>query len=197
MTVYRYANEWNDQTLRPKRSEPYLEESEARERYENGGKSFDVIPEPDPSTGIPAWAMRIFTGDGAVKVTHYDARGTVTRITGFRRYEPGADAPVTGGGSGDARLFHDEIVDYFYPESDERQFEFQSSSSITAYIKPNGTSKVIYQDVEPGKQTTAEYRDVPVESYWADRPAFGEWAALADPNYGDSDIAAPTASAPA
>ena len=61
MTAYRYMSQWNSWTLRPIGSNPYLGEAEARERYETGGDAFEVIPEPDPVTGIPAWQMYVAT----------------------------------------------------------------------------------------------------------------------------------------
>src|SRR5690606_10251237 len=103
--------------------------------------------EPDAVSGVPAWSMRVYTGDGSFTVQHDNAAGSISRITGFRLY--------------DGRLFHDEVIDY-------------------------GTSKVISTNVEPGKETLEEYRGVPIDSYWAERPVFGEWEKLADPNYGDA-----------
>lgn len=172
MPQYRYMNQWNELTLRPVASEPYLDEAEARARYEGGGDAFEVIPEPDAATGVPAWSMRVYTGDGAFRVQHYNAAGSISRVTGFRRY--------------DGRLFHDEVIDFFYPDQENRYDQSESTAHVTAYIKPNGTSKVISTNVEPGKETVEEYRGVPIDSYWAERPVFGDWEKLADPNYGDS-----------
>ncbi|MDN5559166.1 MAG: hypothetical protein L0G23_06985 [Ruaniaceae bacterium] len=173
MTAYRYMNQWNSWTLRPIGSKRYLGEAEARERYETGGDAFEVIPEPDPVTGIPAWQIRAYTGDGSFTVWHFNQYGVLTRTVGFRLY--------------DGRLFHDEVLDYFYPEGEDRdRRRSKSSSLITTYIKPNGTSKVIYSDVIPGQEHVEEYRNVPIDSYWAERPAFGHWETLANPNYGDT-----------
>jgi hypothetical protein len=176
---YRYMNQWNSWTLRPIGSEPYLEEAEARDRYENGGNAFEVIPEPDPATGVPRWQMRVYTGDKSFTVWHFNKYGTITRLVGFR-------SNIYGG-----RLFHDEVIDYFYPEegSDTYQIRSKSSSHITVYIKPTGTSKIIYTNVIPGQEYVEERRGVPIDSYWAERPVFGDWEALANPNYGDTGAA--------
>src|SRR5690606_8582973 len=172
MPTYLYMNQWNPKLLRPMGEESYLEEAEARSRYETGGDAFEVIPEPDAVSGVPAWSMRVYTGDGSFTVQHYNAAGSISRITGFRLY--------------DGRLFHDEVIDYFYPDQERRYKQFHATAHVTAYIKPDGTSKVISTNVEPGKETLEEYRGVPIDSYWAERPVFGEWEKLADPNYGDA-----------
>lgn len=172
MTAYRYVNQWNRRLLRPIGGEPYLDEADARDRYENGGDAFEVIPEPHPETGVPAWSMRVFTGDGSFDVWHYNEHGTTTRVVGFRVY--------------DGRLFHDEVLDYFYPEDGSDARQTKSSSHITTYIKPDGTTKIIYTNVIPGQENVEEYRNVPIDSYWAERPAFGHWETLTNPNYGDT-----------
>jgi hypothetical protein len=166
-------NRWNDWTLRPAGSEPYLDEAEARDRYENGGDAFEVIPEPHPETGVPAWSMRVFTGDGSFKVRHYNEHGVLSRIVGYRVH--------------DGRLFHDEVLDYFYPEGGDRDPRAaKSSSHITTYIKFDGTTKIIYTNVIPGQENVEEHRNVPIDSYWAQRPPFGHWETLTNPNYGDT-----------
>ncbi|MFV0427272.1 MAG: hypothetical protein ACK5KU_09590 [Beutenbergiaceae bacterium] len=171
---YRYMRRWNPGTLRPIGSEPYLDEAQARRHYEEGGEAFEVIPEPDPMTGIPAWQMHVFTGDGSFEIWHFDERGFISRVTGFRVY--------------DGPLFHDAVLDYFYSDEVHQgrwQGQSAASSIITAYIKPDGTSKVIYKNVVPGQETVQEYRNVVIDSYWAERPVFGRWADIANPNFGD------------
>ena len=170
MTNYRYMDQWNPRSLRPLGGRPYLSESEARERYERDGNAFDVIPEPASETGVPAWHMRVFTGDGSFKVKHYNKHGATTRVVGFRIRE--------------GQLRNDSVIDYFYPDGEEARRGTITSSIITTYIEPDGTSKIIYSNVIPGQEYTEERRGVPVDSYRASRPEFGQWEELANPNYG-------------
>lgn len=47
------------------------------DRYDNGGNAFEVTPEPDPATGVPAWQMRVYTGDGSFTVSPGHATSTL------------------------------------------------------------------------------------------------------------------------
>ncbi|WP_040524623.1 hypothetical protein, partial [Gordonia effusa] len=162
-------NNWNDLTLQPIGGEDYLLEDVARDRYESDSHFFEVVPEPGDS-GVPAWSMHFYPGKaGAFKFKFYDRHGSIIRIVRF-------DAI-------DGRFFRSKVIDYSYPgDSLKRWGQSESVYMVTGLSKSDGTATVITNDnrTKPGLETVAKYRNVPTESFWVDRPTFGEWNALAD-----------------
>jgi hypothetical protein len=56
---------------------------------------------------------------------------------------------------------------------------------IESTFHPDGTGTVDFVDrVKRGDVDRASLEDAPVSAFWMDRPAFGHWEQLADPEYG-------------
>jgi hypothetical protein len=175
--AYRYVRQWNQLRMRPMADEPFLDEEEARRRYLERDHGFEVVPD-EPRLGdgvaVPRFVIHAFTKDHSFNAEFRNPAGSVTRIVEWSWT--------------DDRLFRHGVIDYRYPDAENRYNLNKSLSILTTYLKPDGTSTVIADDRVAREQTVAKFTDVPTSTYWMDRPEFGDWGPLTDPEYGDHDL---------
>jgi hypothetical protein len=99
----------------------------------------------------------------------------------------------------DARLWRWITVDYQYPSDSKHWQQNEFAREIETSVRPDGTGDfTIVDTTDPTSTPTTS--SVPIEvpvrdSYWLDRPAFGDWDRLADPGPSAWEVAGQPVSA--
>ena len=148
----------------------WLSVDEARATYESGSK-IEVVDAVERDTeGNPKARWVIGLGiSGRVRVQFFTPGGSVSQSTDYD--------------SINGRLWRWISRTFVYPDPDTRYLRSQCTSMITAEFRPDGTGKV--QIDEGGEAVpTARLTAAPVEGFWLDRPQFGDWSDLTNPDYG-------------
>lgn len=171
--MVRYTGKWNGLMLQPIGGYDWLETDEARALYEmRPGPGVMVVG--GDTTGndfVPRWVIGFGVGPG-VRVQFYDPLGTRVRLVDY-----------DGVGN---RLWHWITKDQVYPNTTQRWHENESVMTVKTSIKPDGIGHITTVDKSDPSSTRPVRSSTPIEvlvrdSYWLDRPAFGDWSALADP----------------
>lgn len=176
-----YTTQWNDFTRRPVMRHRWLTEAEAREAFngEEGVEVVDAVSRDADGNPIPRWVI----GGGAsgrIRVRFFTPGGSNWRTTDY-------DAI-------DGRLWRWICITYVYPDQDTRYDLTQATRVIREEFRPDRTGSVQF-DERDGLLHKATITDAPVDGFWLDRPAFGDWTNLANPDYGvptDADWPTPS-----
>jgi hypothetical protein len=162
---YKYLQRWNFKMNKVILSEPFLDEAEARARYEGRREWFTIVPDVPgigEGTVVPEFVIEVAVAAPDFKVFFLHPSGRYRRVTFFR--------------SIDGRLFNADVSDYFYEGEPQRGDEIKAIAS--GVFEPDGTGRAIFRNHVTNEQEVREFRDVPVADRWLDVPAFGEWAPL-------------------
>lgn len=178
----RYTGRWNGVLLKPIAGYDWLSVDDARSLYEKRpGPGVMVVGGHEEGTGVtfsPHWVIGFGVGPG-VRVVFYDRHGTVVRLVDYDRV--------------DGRLWRQVTVDYTYANDTKRWMQNEYLQEVRASVRPNGTghlSVVEAPDPTALPASSSTPIQVPVRnSYWLDRPAFGDWAVLADPGPSALEVA--------
>ena len=180
MAEYAYCGSWNAKTRKPLAGEDWLSPEEARSRYEGSvAAQFSVVDAGSTIPGAVSPFVIVFSKSLeslGVRTKFFNAAGSEWRAIDYKYI--------------DGRLFKWIVREQTYPD-DENYYKFDGATSYReATFLPDGHGSLGVDNKKPGEQPVlAEFRDIPVESYWLDVPAFGNWDQLADPDFGDTNAA--------
>ena len=165
-----YTTQWNDFTRRPVIRHRWLTEAEAREAYANRTvlEVVDAVSRDADGNPMPRWVIGAGT-TGRVRVRFFTPPGSVWRST---------DYDVI-----DGRLWRWICWTYVYPDQEARYERTEATRVIREEFLPDRTGSVQF-DERDGLLNKATFADAPVDGFWLDRPAFGDWTNLANPDYG-------------
>ncbi|MGH3973635.1 MAG: hypothetical protein ACRDS9_09940 [Pseudonocardiaceae bacterium] len=170
----RYTERWNGVLLKPIAGYDWLSADDAHSLYQRRpGPGVMVVgghEEPTDGTFSPDWVIGFGVGPG-VRVVFYDPHGTVVRLVDY--------AGV------DDRLWRQVTVDYTYASDARRWMQNEYLQEVKASVHPDGTGHLAVVEASdpttlPSTSSTAIQAPVR-DSYWLDRPEFGDWGRLADP----------------
>ncbi|MGI5186875.1 hypothetical protein ACQEVI_01875 [Promicromonospora sp. CA-289599] len=175
----RYCTRWNDLTRRPIAGYEWINESQARDRFERN-EFIDVVESSTiGSDGLvnPRWVMGIagLRGvAGGARLEFHDGQGSIWRAVDYQIIR--------------GRLFRSNVVDFVYLTDQQRWEMSQATVGVEVTVDPDGTGTVERWEVNGDKQVT-ELTGLDVSAHWLDVPEFGDWDALADPGPFASEVA--------
>ncbi|GAA4625852.1 hypothetical protein [Cellulomonas oligotrophica] len=170
----RYADYWTEG--RAYSATSWIDAEEARRRYEVGDEAFTAVIWPDSGeeAGRPLAAVSIGQSR-RVGVIFLDEHGTRKRSVDYDWR--------------DGRLWRWITTDFEYPDDSRRYRVDRATRVIKAKFEPNGNARVEIRDriASPNEKDVVTAEEVPVQGFWLDRPPFGEWSDLLNPDYGVSE----------
>ncbi len=169
-----YTTRWVATSRRPFPGHQWLSVGDARARWDAGYDAQGLVSVVDAATrdadGTPRPRWVIFgSSTRRVRVEFFTPGGSVWRST---------DYDAIG-----ERLWRWISVTYVYPDPDARHLRSQATRTIKEKFRPDGTGTVRF-DEKDGMLHTAKLTDAPVDGFWLDRPPFGDWGDLTNPEYG-------------
>jgi hypothetical protein len=84
----------------------------------------------------------------------------------------------------DGRLFKWDVADYRYPDDAKRYGRDECTMLLTGKFNPDGTGSLTVNDKSKPTIDRLSMDQVDVSGHWLDRPEFGNWAQLVDPELG-------------
>lgn len=182
--TYAYLGEWNNELRTPTPLGPWITEEEARAGLEAGAIRCDIVPgyvqereheRPRPHT---PWVITAFGGGvTGFTVSHLSRHGSIQRIVEYDNI--------------DGRLFVGGLIDYTYPDDTRWYAQYDCIKLLHGIMKPDGTGFLTINDKTQPTVERLSIDQIDVSENWLDRPAFGDWHVLLDPNFG-THPAAPT-----
>lgn len=175
----QYTTEWNRITRRPIAGHTWIDEARARDLYD-GMKGLDVVDaETVDDTGVPVqrWVLGIGTS-GRIRASFFTLYNTIWRQVDWNWI--------------DGRLWRWTTVDYTYPTQDRKWRQGEATSTVQSTVLPDGTGHLLTVDPAKPRDEQRHYADLigrSSDTYWLDRPVFGDWAALADPGPSAYEVA--------
>ena len=157
----RYPNKFDIARLVAVGTPPYLEVTEAQQRYA-AGNSLHVVPEGEP----PAWFLLVAPDHHRFSVTFYAPTGTPLRDATWER-------------DGDGLLCR-RLIDLFYPDGDPgRRVPFSQVFSVTHEIGADGIVRSVLSS--PIEHDTVVEGSVDLAQVRTALPPFGEWDGVVAP----------------
>lgn len=180
-TTVRYTEQWNRLLMEPMAGCGWLDEDKARELFESqAGPGVMVVGgDGDGDDFLPRWVLGFGVGPD-VRAQFFNQNGTLLRLV---------DYAGTAG-----RLRRWVTIDYVYPDHSRRWRQRDTLLSADATINDDGLGWfTLLAKTDPAERrpvrTTMEIK-VPIpDSWWLERPSFGDWAALADPGPSSWEVA--------
>ena len=165
-----YTTRWVSKVRKPFPGHRWLSVDEARAAYESGSKIevVDAVERDTEGNPRPRWVIGLGIS-GRVRVQFFTPGGSVWQLTDYD--------------SIDGRLWRWITDTFVYPDQEAFYIQPQAVTKITAKFRPDGTGTVSF-DERDGMVNTARMTGSPVEGFWLDRPRFGDWADLTNPDYG-------------
>ena len=175
--AYAYLGRWNYSLQKPVPDESWIAADEAQAGLAAGAIRCDIVPgevftrrdeRPRPST---PWVITAFGGGvTAFKVFTLEPRGSISRIVHFKNLE--------------GRLFRSAVIEYTYPDATRFYAQYDCVSVRDARFKPNGTGFLTIDENSRPAVEQHSFDQIDVSGNWLDRPAFGDWHVLLDPDFG-------------
>lgn len=175
----RYTTRWVSKVRKPFPGHSWLTDEEARGAYasKTGLDVVDAVSSDADGNPIPRWVIGA-GASGRIRVSFFTPGGSNWRTIDY-------DAI-------DGRLWRWICWTYVYPDQDTRYRLTEATRVIKEEFRPDRTGSVQF-DERDGLLNKATFTDAPVDGFWLDRPAFGDWTNLANPDYGvPTDAAWPT-----
>ncbi len=168
----RYTTGWDEELRQLREGHEWLDEQTAR-AYFRGDKegifAVDAARTDEAGAPLPRWAIA-FSPTRSARVWFFDDRGSVWRSV---------DYLLT-----DGRLFRTSTDDYTYPDDGHGHPTFDAITHIRTITQPDGTGAVTVAQAGVARGERAVLADAPIEGFWLDVPAFGDWTDLTDPEFG-------------
>ncbi|WP_182113856.1 MULTISPECIES: hypothetical protein [unclassified Actinotalea] len=167
-----YTTRWNELTREPVGGHRWLSEEEAHRAFESGKGIIEVVDaaaRDADGTPRPRWVIGT-SANGRARVRFFTPGGSVWRNIDYDEI--------------DGRLWRWISVTYTYPDLDNRYMQGQALQIVKEKFQPDGTGTVRHDVKTEPEVDVYTMSDVPVAGFWLDRPRFGDWAALTDPEYG-------------
>lgn len=169
-----FTTQWNDLTRRPIMGHRWLSEDEAKQRWDGGYDHTGIVSVIDAEARdqdgnpCPRWAV-FGSATSPVRVRFFTAGGSIWRTIDYDEV--------------DDRLWRWICVTFVYPDTESRYERNQAIRVVKEKFRPDRTGTVQF-DERDGMLHTAKITDAPVDGFWLDRPAFGDWSNLSNPEYG-------------
>lgn len=180
MLMYAYLGAWNSRTKKPIAEEGWITPAEAQTKYDELTGHFEVVPyavfegqSRDPRAGTP-WTVRFYSaGEWRFRSTFFDDHGSIYREIWYQLIE--------------GRLFKSLVSEFTYPYAPDDGRQNRSGAVVTTNgsFAPDGTGTLEINDKSQSAVERLSIDQIDVSGHWLDVPAFGEWAALADPDFGN------------
>ncbi|MGN8247326.1 hypothetical protein ACTHAM_001500 [Cellulomonas soli] len=164
----RYADYWAEG--RGASAITWIDAAEAQQRYESSASAFTAVG-TDGVSPRPRWALTVAV-NRCVRVVFLDPHRTRTRSVDYDWRE--------------GRLWRWITTDFEYPDRDRRYRRERAVRTTTAVFEPDGSARVqvIDRAVAADSKDVLTLEDAPVQGFWLERPAFGQWSDLINPEYG-------------
>lgn len=157
---YRYGHDWNSFTREPVDE---ISEEQARRQW-GSGPEFSVSRLQDGQQ-VPDWTLVLGPEGDYVRVTRYDAHGSVLEVWHFKRQE-----------SEQEKVFLAQLTTYVYRDDATRVQDFgESVAHKTWRFWPDGRARCRETISSEPQARVTQYRDVDVSAFWAPAPTFGDW----------------------
>lgn len=168
-----YTTKWNDLTRRPIAGHRWLSTQEAQAAWDAGAavgiEAVDAAHRDPDGVPLPRWVLG-GAATGGIRVQFFTPGGSIHRSTDFD--------------DRDGRLWRWISVNYIYPDQTNRYFEPDCLEMITEEFNPDGTGRISYDIKTEPTVTVHNLTGAPVHGFWLDRPPFGHWTDLTNPDYG-------------
>lgn len=167
----RYTTSWSTQTRRPHPGDDWLAPSAAERVYAERGDVMVVDASsiaPDDSLR-PTWLLS-FAANGWVRVSFFNPAGSLWRDSDYQ--------PVDG------RLWRQRVTDYAYPDDESFFLQMEAVRRVTTVFSPDGSADVEDVVTADRQARRAHLENLGLAGLWLDRPEFGDWLHLSEPNYG-------------
>jgi hypothetical protein len=175
-----YTGRWSDQTRLPFPGVGWYDEARARTIYDERSEFMCVV---DASERLAddrprqRWVVGV-SETGGFRCAFFTPAGTLYREIDYD--------PLDG------RLWRATTLDYRYPDGEGYSLSAVESLGHTiARFFPDGSGTVRYAESGNPVGEEVDLHDAPVSSFSLDRPSFGDWSRLSDPEYGvpsDDDV---------
>lgn len=176
-SAFAYLGQWNEKTGRPALDQEWLDDAVARAAYEERSRGFDVVPADvriaveTANTSRTPWVLHSWPGGvAAFRSTFFTPAGSIFRIIDWKD-------------EGD-RIFKWSVVEYSYPDDDKGYRQDQNIMLVRGNFNTDGTGTLTINDKSKPTVDRLSMDQVDVSGNWLDRPAFGEWGPLIDPDFG-------------
>lgn len=179
---YAYLGQWNSSTASPVPDNGWISAEEARQRFDEGTRRFDVVPasthdaQGSGGPAVPPWVLTCWEGGRACTVSFLTAGGSAWRVVEYEEE--------------DGRLFRAVVHEYTFPDQEGRYRPKEAQLKTRGTFRPDGTGTVTVDDKSSPTVGRLSLDQVDVSGNWMPVPAFGAWELLTDPD----DAAAPSAS---
>jgi hypothetical protein len=177
MTNYRYLSRWNFLLNRPIGGEGWIDDNEARRRYESGSGLFAIV-DSDAGDGVavPKFVIEVSPSRTApaIRSTFLNNAASIVEMIDYKFV--------------DGRLFKWLDLNYEYPDETTKYGQDESILILDGKIEPNGDGVLRVNDKSKPTVEKVSFRDVPVDDLWMPLPKFGEWENLANRNYGNVQL---------
>ena len=176
--TYAYLGAWNDWLNKPLLDEGWIEEDEARARYEGLRDHFEVGPTPSSrasrmnrDSSPPGRCASTRRGTPASVRPSSTSAGPVRRVVWYELV--------------DGRLFRSEVTEYAYDYAQEhgRRDEDECVLLTIGRFEPDGTGTLWIEDKSVPTSRRLSIDQIDVSGQWLDVPAFGDWSRLSDPRF--------------
>ncbi|WP_182113858.1 MULTISPECIES: hypothetical protein [unclassified Actinotalea] len=172
MTEVLYTSRWNPLTGRPAMKHRWLPEDEARRAFESGSGIITIVDAATRGDGDvprPRWVIGA-GAKGRVRVQFFTPGGAVWRQIDYDDI--------------DGRLWRWICITYVYPDDQTRYMRLQATRILTEEFRPDGTGRVKDDSKLEPNVDAYTLTNAPVGAFWMDRPDFGNWEGLTNPEYG-------------
>lgn len=162
---------WVPNARAPRPISRFVDPDEARARYEatNEVLVIDALTRSADGRPRPRWVLG-FGASGGARAQFFDALNRLVTIVDYSAI--------------DGRLFRQFTTVYAYPDEERYYRQSQAVHVGSLRLDPDGTGHESRADKVEGHVETGDVRDASVSACWTDRPAFGQWADLTDPEFG-------------
>lgn len=177
-TVF-YTTDWNLITRRPTADHDWIDEGRAKNLYVDM-LGLDVVDAAEvDGDGIPRqrWSLGIGTS-GRIRASFFTPQNTLWRQVDWNAI--------------DGRLWRWVTVDYTYPTETQTWAQDEWVRKVEATVEPDGQGDILTVDPSKPAAERRQYTDFSGrarDSYWLDRPEFGDWRDLADPGPSAHEVA--------
>lgn len=168
---WRYCGRYNDwiQDAVPREPFSWIDEEEARRRYQDPSVELALIPPVDELTGIIPWYITVTTAEHpSFTVTYQQPPGVPSAKAWWKNL-------------GDGRLFGDEAELWDYPSEHNPLLKLRQGDALTHVVVRNredGSGRLMIREKGNPRVTTADRRFDPAPLY-VPVPEWGEWDILA------------------
>lgn len=173
-----YTTHWVGDSRPPDQGRERLTAAAARQLYEDH-REIDVVDAADvDANGVPRprWTIEI-AGSGA-RVRFLDRYKAVRRRVDYAAI--------------DSRLWRQSTYDYTYPDDSKLWEPSELMLEVESVVHPDGTGYLRILDkteCKPGTRLVSQFSARAAETYWIDRPDFGDWTALTEPGPSAYEVA--------